>query len=338
VKNGLTLIVVMVVTACSAPPDDVPGGPVALVSLAVAEMRPVSETISIHGAAENGSVARVSLASPMEALVVAIPAPAGARVGRGSVVVSLAPSPASRVDRERAVSESQGADRTLARMQRLRADGLVSDAEVEAARTAATVAAATANSLARRLAALELRSPVDGVVETILQSPGDLVPAGAPVATLAPAGSLRARFGVDPALARRLRPGMAIDIRPASGDASIMASILAVSAVTDPQTRLAGVFADLPPGAGIGQGEPLSGRVTLGSTAGLLTIPYSALLDEAGQPFVFSVTRGVASRRDVVMGPTDGQRVVILKGLAAGDKVVTQGGTALTDGMKVRTQ
>ena len=37
---------------------------------------------------------------------------------------------------------------------------------------------------------------------------------------------------------------MAIDIRPASGDASILASILAVSAVTDPQTRLAGVFAD----------------------------------------------------------------------------------------------
>ena len=41
---------------------------------------------------------------------------------------------------------------------------------------------------------------------------------------------------------------------------------------------------------------------------------------------------------DVVIGPTDGRMVAILKGLAPGDQVVTQGGTALTDGMKVRTQ
>lgn len=337
-KYGLTLILALVLTACSAPPDEVTAEPVALVALAAATMGPVSEYISIHGAAESGSAARVTLASPVEALVVAISAPAGSSVSKGSVVVSLTPSAASRVDRDRAVSESQAADRTLARMQRLRTDGLVSDSEVEAARTAATLAAATANSLAQRVAALELRAPVSGIVETIMQSPGDLVPAGSPVATLAPAGSLRARFGVDPVLARRLRPGMAIQIRPVSGDAAIKASILAVSPVTDPQTRLAGVFADIPASAGVGQGEPLSGRVVLSSTAELLTIPYSALLDEAGQPFVFSVTKGVASRRDVVIGPTDGQSVAILKGLATGDQVVTQGGTALTDGMKVRTQ
>ncbi|MEP7311261.1 MAG: efflux RND transporter periplasmic adaptor subunit [Pseudomonadota bacterium] len=337
-KYCLTLAFALSLSACSEPPDAATGEPVALVALATAKMGAVVESIPIYGAAEAGSAARITLASPLEALVVAIRAPAGARVTRGSVIVSLAPSPASSVERDRAVSESQAADRTLARMLRLRTDGLVSDAEVEAARTASAVATATRDSLAQRTAALQLRATADGVVETVLQSPGDLVPAGSPIATLAPAGPLRARFGVDPALARRLHPGMEIRIGPASGEAEVTAPIRAVSPVIDPQTRLAGVFADLPVGAGVGQGEPLSGHVALGSAAQLLTIPYSALLDEAGQPFVFSVAKGVASRRDVVIGPTDGRDVAILKGLAPGDQVVTQGGTALTDGIKVRTQ
>jgi len=338
VKHGLTLALVLALIACSAPPDDMSGEPVALVETAPATTDTITESITIHGAAESGAAARIALASPIEALVVAIPAPAGSHVGKGRIVVSLAPSPASRVDRDRAASELQAAERALARTQRLRADGLASDAEVETARTAAALAAATANSLAQRLAALELRAPVDGIVETVLHSPGDLVPAGAPVATLAPTGSLRARFGVDPALARRLRPGMAMQIEPISGDTAITTPILAVSQVTDPQTRLAGVFAELPASTGVGPGEPLSGRIVLSLATELLTVPYVALLDEAGQPFVFSVTKGVASRRDVITGPTDGRRVAILKGLSAGDQVVTQGGTALTDGMRVRTR
>lgn len=337
-KICLGFAAALALTACSAPPDSATGEPVALVTLATAQTGSVAESIAIRGAAESGGADRITLASPIEATVVAIRAPAGARVSKGSVVVSLTPSPASGVDRERAVSESQAAHRTLARVQRLRVDGLVSDAEVEAARTAYAVAAATANSLVQRIAALDLRAPTDSVVETVMQSPGDLVPAGSPVATLAPAGKLRARFGIDPALARRLRPGMAVQIGPASGEATTTVSIQSVSPVTDPQTKLAGVFVDLPANAGIGQGEPLSGSVTVSSAAGLLTIPYTALLDEAGQPFVFSVRKGIASRRDVVIGLTDGRIVAILKGLALGDQVVTQGGTALTDGMKVRTQ
>ena len=337
-KTSLAIAAAMALAACSAPPDSTTAEPVALVTLATAQTGSIAESIAIHGAAESGGADRITLASPIEAIVVAIRTPAGARVGKGSVVVSLTPSPASVVDRERAVSESQAAQRTLARMQRLRVDGLVSDAEVEAARTAYAVAAATATSLAQRIAALNLRAPADGVVETVLQSPGALVPAGSPVATLAAAGKFRARFGIDPTLARRLRPGMAIQIGPASGEATTPASIQSVSPVADPQTKLAGVFADLPANAGVGPGEPLSGRVILSSTSDLLTIPYSALLDEAGQPFVFSVKSGVASRHDVVIGPTDGRVVAILNGLAPGDQVVTQGGTALTDGMKVRTK
>ena len=69
-----------------------------------------------------------------------------------------------------------------------------------------------------------------------------------------------------------------------------------------------------------------------------LTIPYAALLDDGGQPFVYVAKDGVAHRHDVETGPATGDRIAIIKGISVNDQVVTQGGTALEDGMKVRTK
>ena len=69
-----------------------------------------------------------------------------------------------------------------------------------------------------------------------------------------------------------------------------------------------------------------------------LAIPYAALLDDGGQPFVYVVQAGIAHRRDVTTGAAEGDRIAVTSGVKAGDLVVTQGGTALEDGMKVRTR
>jgi membrane fusion protein (multidrug efflux system) len=69
-----------------------------------------------------------------------------------------------------------------------------------------------------------------------------------------------------------------------------------------------------------------------------VTIPYEAILDDGGQPYVYVVANGIAHRHDVVTGPSSGTRITIIKGVSAGDIVVVQGGTAVEDGMKVRTK
>jgi membrane fusion protein (multidrug efflux system) len=76
----------------------------------------------------------------------------------------------------------------------------------------------------------------------------------------------------------------------------------------------------------------------VGSSNDALTIPYAALLDDGGQPYVYVVAGGIAHRHDVTTGATSGDRIAITKGVSAGDQIVTQGGTALEDGMKVRTK
>ena len=61
------------------------------------------------------------------------------------------------------------------------------------------------------------------------------------------------------------------------------------------------------------------------------------LLDDGGETFVYVVTKGVAKRHVVDVGAEENGIVEIRSGLAVGTVVVTSGGTALQDGMKVRT-
>ncbi|WP_255587119.1 efflux RND transporter periplasmic adaptor subunit [Hephaestia mangrovi] len=334
------LVPLLLVAACSSGSDqsDDASDPVALVSLGTVEQGAVTRTVTLYGAAEAGPSGVMALAAPAEATVNRIVAPVGTHVSGGQAVVVLIPSPTTRVDLAKAASDAAAADKALARAQRLRGDGLASDADVETARAAAQSADALARSMRRRAGALTLRAPAAGVVQAVANQVGDLVPAGTNVATLARLGDLRGHFGADPTVARSVRPGTPIRITSDDGSAAVEVGVQSVDPVVDPQTRLASIYAPLPASSGIAAGETLSGIVTTGASTQALTIPYVALLDDGGQPYVFVVAGGVAHRHDVATGPITGDRIAITKGVAAGDKVVTQGGTALEDGMKVRTR
>ena len=328
----------MLLAACSSAPPEKPADPVALVSTARVVQGSIAESVTLYGAVESGAAARTGLVAPIEAIVVAIDAPVGTAVSRGQVIVRLAPSPIARLDLTRADSEARLASAALGRAARLRADGLVSDSEVETARAAARSALATRASLTLRGGALVLRATNAGYVDTVAPGVGDLVPAGTIVATVARTGDLRARFGIDPALARRLSGSARLRIVPSGGGSQFSAPVQSVVPVVDPITRLASVYTLVPSIAGIGAGEALTAEVQISEAAAALTIPYAALLDEGGQPFVFVVERSVAHRRDVTTGPASGDQVAILKGVSSGELIVISGGTALEDGMKVRTR
>lgn len=333
----LTLSAVLLVAGCSSSGQDPAGStPVALVSTAQALPGQVAATVSLYGSVDNGATDKHVLTAPAEARVVAIDAPVGTPVRQGQVVARLAPGPTVQLDTSRAVAEVRAADQAYARAVRLRADGLGSNAEVDSARATAATAHATLTSLSARTRALDLRAGVNGFVESLGASPGDMVAAGAAVVTIVKVGDLRARFGVDPALARKLVRSAPVRIVPAGGAAPFTAQIVSIDPVVDPQTRLASVFAHIPAQAGIGPGEALTGEISVGGGNSSLTIPYSALLNDGGQPYVFIVSDGIAHRRDVVTGAMSGDLVGIVSGLRPGERVVTRGGTALEDGMKVR--
>ena len=330
----------LVLTACSGGGNnaDQAPAPTALVKLGQATQGAISQTVTLYGIAETGPAGILALSAPTEAIVARIVAPVGTKVTRGQLVVQLSPAPNTRLDLAKASADARAADAAYARAKRLRADGLVGDADVETARGAAQSADATLASYRGRAGSLALTAPATGYVTSIANNPGDLVQAGTSVATISSARDLRARFGADPTVARALSPGAPIRIASTKERAPLSVPILSIDPVVNPTTRLASVFTSLPSSSGLAPGEVLQGEVATQTQGNAVTIPYQALLDDGGQPYVFVVAGGVAHRRDVQAGPTSGDRIAMTKGVSAGDKVAVEGGTALEDGMKVRTK
>ena len=333
-------VALLLLAACSGGGDSTGQAPTptALVTLGQATEGSIAETVKLYGVAEAGPAGSLALSAPTEGIVARIAAPVGTRVARGQLVVQLSPAPNTRLDLSRASADARAADAAYARAKRLRADGLTGDSEVETARAAAQSADATLASFRGRAGSLALKAPASGYVASVANNPGDLVQAGASIAVITSANGLRARFGADPTIAGALSPGGSIRISATGGRAPVSVPIQSIDPVVNPNTRLQSVFATLPPSFGAGPGEMLQGEVATQTQGRAVTIPYTALLDDGGQPYVYVVINGVAHRRDVQPGPTGGDRVAIVKGVSAGDQVVTDGGTAVEDGMKVRTK
>jgi RND family efflux transporter MFP subunit len=64
-------------------------------------------------------------------------------------------------------------------------------------------------------------------------------------------------------------------------------------------------------------------------------IPYKAVTEQMGEYFVFTAADTVAHQRKVMIGPRIKDQIVILHGLNAGDKVITDGFQRLKDGGKI---
>jgi RND family efflux transporter MFP subunit len=338
--KSLAVAATFTLTACSADGNGAgqASPPTALVKLRQATQGSIADTVTLYGVAEPGAAGRFALSAPTEAIIERIAAPPGSKVSRGQLIVQLSAAPNARLDLAKASTEARVADAAYARAVRLRADGLVGDTEVETARAAVQSAKATLKSFRSRVGSLALTAPAPGFVAGITGNPGDQVQAGMLVATISSAAGLRARFGADPMIARALSPGEPISIMNPGGKGSSTVRIQSIDPGVNPVTRLQSVFANLPATFGTGPGATLQGEVVTHTQNNTVTILYAALLDDGGQPYVFVVVGGVAHRHDVQTGAANRDRIAITKGVRAGDSVVIEGGTALEDGMKVRTR
>jgi multidrug efflux system membrane fusion protein len=78
-------------------------------------------------------------------------------------------------------------------------------------------------------------------------------------------------------------------------------------------------------------------RLLVDTMTGVTLAPNAAIQLGASGNFVYLLNQdGTVSKRDVVIGPTDGKHTVITSGLNSGDKVVIDGVDRLRDGAKVK--
>ncbi len=328
----------LALAGCSKPAEKA-APPVATVRTAAVATRMLDETVTAYGQVEFNPAAVRTLTATFEAQVAQIHVTVGEAVRAGQPIVTLMASPSTRLDLDRLAREASVTTAEHARLQRLRADGLAADAEVTvAAATAATAREASANL--RRLTGggrITLRAPVSGVIDSLPTSPGALVSAGGAVAGLGSTSLLNARLGVEVEDAQRVRPGAAIRLTGLHDNgAAVEARVASVDRRVEPATRLAAVIVSLPPGGSFLPGEALKGQIVLGTLPNAIVAPRAAVLYDGDQPYVFVITRNVASRRPVTVGLEQADVVQLTSGVRPGERVVVEGGPALSDGMTTR--
>jgi RND family efflux transporter MFP subunit len=270
----------------------------------------------------------------------------------------------------RAIPESEvrlaEAELTLQRRERLRGDGLVTESDLDQAR-------AEVNSLAARIAAareqvtvaeqqvalqqteldnMVIRAPFTGVAISKDAQPGEMVsPVSAGggftrtgICTLVDMRSLEIEVDVNESYINRVTPAQGVTaVLDAYPEWQIPGRVITTVPTADRQkatvlVRIA--FNELDPRILPDMGVKVTFHREADATAAAAArptslVPKSAIKTSNGASHVFLVRQNAVERRAVQTAGTDGDRVEVVAGLSAGDRVVVSPPESLAEGKPV---
>ena len=228
----------------------------------------------------------------------------------------------------------------------LQTSGALSEQQINQYLTLEKTAKARVEAAQAVLGAQQLRgrqtrvlAPDSGVISSRSATVGAVVGSGTELFRLIRQGRLEWRAEVTSSELGRIKVGMPVTLRPASGG-EIQGKVRMIAPSVDPLTRNALVYVDLPTAAGDGSparsGMFARGDFELGSN-NALTLPQRALVVRDGFNYVFKLSPdNRVSQVKVQTGRLAGERVEIQGGLAASDRVAIDGAAFLNDGDLVR--
>ncbi|HPC84016.1 MAG TPA: efflux RND transporter periplasmic adaptor subunit [Thermoanaerobaculaceae bacterium] len=337
-RTGLAVIGMgMVMLGCgSGSGKQQPAPPPPAVRTEKVQPQPVEIAITVVGTLE--PAARVVVAAQEEGIVTAVLVREGDRVRAGDLVVQLDDR---RIRAELAETEARLLDaRAQARRaEALERDGLLSASEADTARASLAMAEARADVLRTRLGFTRITAPVDGVVTARRVEVGNLAAARNALLELAAGPGLVLRVPVSELDVVHLRPGDTASVRvDALPDLVLSASITRVFPAAEGSTRQVTVELGLPqPPPEVKPGFLARARLVLERRPEAVLVPEPVLQrgSEAAD-FVWVLEGDVARVRPVEPAERLEGKVVIRKGLAAGDELVVEGLARLRDGGPVR--
>jgi RND family efflux transporter MFP subunit len=290
---------------------------------------------------------QTTLAAQVAGAVVRLNVKAGDRVAAGQVLLQI---DARAAEQNAAASQAQVqaakaaldvAARDFERQKKLADDRFISPAALDRAQAEYRAAQAQANAtIAQAGAALAqsgfftVRAPYAGVVSDVPVTLGDMALPGRALVTLYDPAALRVaaavpQSGVEASLAAA---AVKVELPPLAAAQRLQAPVrVQVLPAADAATHTVTVRADLAPGlAGVVPGQfarlwlPATGD---GTAARALRpwVPLAAVVTRAEMTGLYVLdAQGRPLLRQVRLGRSDGQRVEVLTGLAAGERVVTE--------------
>jgi multidrug resistance efflux pump len=178
-------------------------------------------------------------------------------------------------------------------------------------------------------------APATGVVVDRRAEPGDLAMPGQPLLVLDDPRAYRFEAELGESAVGRVRAGQTVPVVIDALARTFPGRVVEIVPAADPATRTVTVKLDL--GAAPGLRSGLFGRARFpGDERPALLVPASGLLARGQLLGAYVVDeRGVARLRLVTAGERRGDRVEVLSGLAAGERIVVDGVERVGDGVRV---
>ncbi len=180
-----------------------------------------------------------------------------------------------------------------------------------------------------------ITAPMNGVVISRQVEVGTTVVPGSPLFRIVDVATLWVVMRVDESVVGRVEVGQSASIRMRTGEL-LAGKVARISRQSDAATREleVNITFDVPP-ARFAIDQEAEVTIAVGDVSGI-TLPLSALTrDREGRQGVLVVINARTEFRPVRTGVSDGQRVLILEGLAGGEPVVAHAGT-IKEGMRVQ--
>ena len=193
-----------------------------------------------------------------------------------------------------------------------------------------------------RLAELELSytnvvAPISGVIASRSIKPGNFVQINSPIFRIVDSGRLEATLNVPEREIDKLKPGQVVELTAdALPGKRFSGTVDRVAPVVDTGTGTFRVVTTFDGGGDLQPGMFSRLSINYDQRADALVLPRAALLEDGGEPAVYAIRDGKASRIVLKLGYADGAWIEVRDGLKEGDAVVVAGKAALREGSAVQ--
>lgn len=338
----LCVIAATASAACSSAESNNSGGPgagdgqaMALpVEVAAAGRDTVVDAIIANGQIE--AVQSIELRPEVDGRLVEIFMREGGEVVRGAPLFKIDDAEL-RAQVARLEAERDRALQALERTRRLIEQNASSEADLEAAEANARSTQAQLDLQQVRLDRTVVRAPFSGLVGARLVSLGDYVTSSTRLVTLQTVDPQRAVFQIPERYAQRLKLGQEVTFRVAAlPDVEYTGVVDFVDPVVALPARTIAVKAEVRnPGRDLKAGMFIEVRLATDIRPNAVVVPEDAILPLSGADFVWVISEGTASRRQVELGVRIPGVVEITSGVDAGEQVVVGGLERLSEGVPV---
>ena len=268
-------------------------------------------------------------------VVTGIYAKAGQRVSKGQVLVQLDNSV---LNQNIAQAQTQVAlNKTLYdRQKNLWDQKIGTEVQYLQAQTALQSSQKQVASLRQQADMYRITSPISGTIDQMDLKLGQVIQPGSNGIRIINTDILKVKADVPESYSGTVNQGDPVLVVFPDANDSLSTKITFAAKAIDPGSRSFGVEIKLPHNKEFRPNMTAVLKIADYSKNNSFVVPVNAIQHSDTTTFIFVNQNGVAKRQSVTVGATYGGKAEILKGLAGGEQIVTEGASEIEDGDKVR--